>query len=126
MEYAFIFGGFPEDVLVTVSGVGRVAAFARLFEDLTESPQFEPGMRILLDLTRVDMTTFPGVTPRKSGAGSRCFTAAAKDVRSPSSETIRLLGPWSRWRSSEAPAGWTCSRPCRVLKLRPGCSSNEH
>jgi hypothetical protein len=50
MEYAFEFGGFPEDVLVTVSGVGRVGPFGRLFEELTESPQFEPGMRILLDL----------------------------------------------------------------------------
>jgi hypothetical protein len=69
MEYAFEFGGFPEDVLVTVSGVGRVASFGRLFEDLTESPQFEPGMRILLDLTRVDMTTFPGVDAPEIGRG---------------------------------------------------------
>ena len=66
MEYRFEFGD-PREVSVTASGVGRVEAFGRLFEDLTESPEFVPGMRILLDLTDVDMTTLPGVDAPEIG-----------------------------------------------------------
>ena len=69
MEYQFQFHDSSRHVSVTASGVGRVHAFESLFAELIESPQFEKGMRILLDLTRVDMTTVPGFDMPQIGRG---------------------------------------------------------
>jgi hypothetical protein len=67
MEYAFEFGGFPEDVTVTASGDARVSEFRQLFEDLCDQPSFEAGMRVLLDLGEVDMGAIPLMEAPKIG-----------------------------------------------------------
>lgn len=59
MEYRFEFGGSPQDVAVIASGMASVSEFSRLYENLCDQSQFEPGMLILLDLTDVDMSAIP-------------------------------------------------------------------
>ena len=57
MEHVFEFGGFPQDVTVTATGLARVSEFRQLFGQLCDDPRFEPGMRILLDLSGLDTST---------------------------------------------------------------------
>ena len=38
MEYAFEFGGFPQDVTVTASGNTSVSELRQLFEELCDQP----------------------------------------------------------------------------------------
>ena len=59
MDYAFEFGGFPQDVTITASGYARVSHFRELFKALCDQPSFEAGMRVLLDLCDVDMSEVP-------------------------------------------------------------------
>jgi hypothetical protein len=69
MEYAFEFGGSPQDVTVTASGEARVPDFKQLYEALCDEPRFEPGMLILLDLCDVDMSTIPRMEAAEIGIG---------------------------------------------------------
>ena len=59
MEYAFEFGGAPQDVLVTATGVARVPEFRELYEQLCADSRFRPEMRVLLDLCAIDMSLIP-------------------------------------------------------------------
>jgi hypothetical protein len=56
MEYVFEFGGSPEDVTVTASGIARVSKFRHMLEQLCDDARFQPGMKILLDLCALDMS----------------------------------------------------------------------
>ena len=67
MDYAFEFGGFPQDVTVTASGEARVSEFRHLFEELFDEPSFRAGMRVLLDLCEVDMSAIPLMEASKIG-----------------------------------------------------------
>lgn len=53
------FGGWPEDVVVTATGVARVPEFRELYDQLCADTRFRPGIRILLDLCGVDMSLIP-------------------------------------------------------------------
>jgi hypothetical protein len=59
MECAFEFGGRPQDVVVTATGVARVPEFRELYQKLCADSRFRPGMRILLDLCQIDMSVIP-------------------------------------------------------------------
>lgn len=67
LEHIFEFGGFPQDVTVTATGVARVSDFRQLFGQLCDDPRFEPGMRILVDLSELDTSTVPMVEAMKIG-----------------------------------------------------------
>jgi hypothetical protein len=67
MEHDFEFGGFPQDVTVTATGVARVSDLRQLYKQLFDDPHFKPGMRILLDLTGLDMSTIPMTEAKKIG-----------------------------------------------------------
>jgi hypothetical protein len=54
------FGGNPQEVTVSVSGVASRTEFRLLYEDLAGDPRFRPGMRILLDFRELDVTELDG------------------------------------------------------------------
>ena len=59
MECTFEFGGGPQDVVVTATGVARVPEFRELYEQLCADSRFQPGMLVLLDLCKIDMSLIP-------------------------------------------------------------------
>ena len=59
MEHTIEFGGSPQDVTVTASGMASVGQLSRMLSQLCEEPAFEAGMRILLDFTHLDMSAIP-------------------------------------------------------------------
>ena len=54
MEYSIEFGGAPQDVTVTTSGIGEAAVFVQFVEELVSDPRFQPGMAILVDHSALD------------------------------------------------------------------------
>jgi hypothetical protein len=56
MDHEIQFGGDPQDVTVTTSGLADVAGFACMNEELVSHPRFRPGMAILLDHCALDVS----------------------------------------------------------------------
>jgi hypothetical protein len=54
MEFTIEFGGDPQDVTVTFSGVADLLTFQRYNDTLVSDPRFGPGMTILVDASTLD------------------------------------------------------------------------
>jgi hypothetical protein len=67
LEHVFEFGGFPQDVTVTATGLARASDLRQLFGQLCADPRFEPGMRIMLDLSELDTSTVPLADVMRTG-----------------------------------------------------------
>lgn len=56
MEYEIEFGGDPQDVTITLSGVAEVVDFLRLNAALGGDARYRRGLVLLVDVTRLDTT----------------------------------------------------------------------
>jgi hypothetical protein len=56
VEFAIEFGGDPQDVTITTSGLADVAGFKRLTQELVSHPSFRPRLAILVDNSALDET----------------------------------------------------------------------
>ena len=54
MEFTIEFGGDPQDVTATFSGVADLAGFRRYSEELASDPRFRAGMMILVEASALD------------------------------------------------------------------------
>ena len=54
MEHEITWGGDPEDVYVTISGVATVEGLDIWVQELLADPGFRPGLRVLVDERRLD------------------------------------------------------------------------
>jgi hypothetical protein len=54
VEYAVAWGGDPEDVFVTASGVASLEGLRAMTAAVITDPRFRPGQRCLLDYRRLD------------------------------------------------------------------------
>ena len=57
MEFSLDFGGFPQDLTITLRGVADALGARRLATDLAADPRFRPGLLILVDVTDLDTAT---------------------------------------------------------------------
>jgi hypothetical protein len=57
MEHVIEFGGSPQDVTITTSGIATVEAIKSLLDDLLADPRYHAGMAILIDHSGLDMTS---------------------------------------------------------------------
>lgn len=76
VKYTIEFGGTPQDVTITTSGLGSGNGLVDFVEELVASPLFRPGMRILVDHLSLDPTPI-----------------CAADVRA-QAETVIRLNEW--------------------------------
>ena len=56
MEFTIEFGGEPQDVTITSSGVADLAGLRRLDSELASHPSFRPGLLILFENSQLDMS----------------------------------------------------------------------
>jgi hypothetical protein len=56
VRYAIEFGGEPEGVTVTTSGVADRAGFVALVDDLISDARYRAGMTVLVDHSALDVT----------------------------------------------------------------------
>jgi hypothetical protein len=59
VEYEITWGGDPEDVCFTTSGVGSLADARAMFEEALADSRWRPGMRVLFDHTQTDWASLP-------------------------------------------------------------------
>lgn len=55
MEHSFSWGGDPEDVLLTVSGIASAAEFTGITDELVADPRFRPGASMIFDYRELDL-----------------------------------------------------------------------
>jgi hypothetical protein len=58
MHYAVQWGGSPEDLRVTTSGVAEVGDLDAMMREVVAAPEWRDGMKILLDHTQTDWSVF--------------------------------------------------------------------
>jgi hypothetical protein len=68
VESSIEFGGTPQDVTVTVTGLADAEGLVGLVRDLVSSPQFRPGMLMLEDVTAIDASRAPPFGLRWKGS----------------------------------------------------------
>ena len=56
VEYTIEFGGDPQDVTITTTGLADAEGLVALVRDLVDSPEFRPGMLILEDCLGIDVS----------------------------------------------------------------------
>lgn len=56
MEFAFEFGGAPQDLTITASGIADVAGYQRMYSELVADPRFRPGFLILVEQSALDLS----------------------------------------------------------------------
>ena len=56
MEFAFEFGGAPQDLTITASGVADVKGYLRMYDELVADPRFRAGMLILVEQSGLDLS----------------------------------------------------------------------
>ena len=56
MDFVIEYGGEPQDVTVTVSGIADVAGLGRVNAELRTDPRFRSGLALLYDLTELDVS----------------------------------------------------------------------
>ena len=56
MQYTIEFGGYPQDVTITVTGLADAEGLVGLVRDLVGDPRFRPGMLILEDCLGIDVS----------------------------------------------------------------------
>jgi hypothetical protein len=57
LDYSIRFGGRPQDVTITTSGSASAQGLIGFVSDLVASPEFRPGMAVLVDHSDLDATT---------------------------------------------------------------------
>ena len=117
MEYRFEFAGSPQDVTVIASGAASVSGFGRLFENLCGQLRFEPGMLILLDLVKTDMSAIPLSEAPEIGRGlaefrDRCEGCAMAVVCDPLTAVLMREGVGGAQTGSTS--GWLVSDEASV------------
>jgi hypothetical protein len=89
LEFAFVFGGDPQDLTITMRGAVDAAGLRRLNDALIADPRFRPEMAILVDVTGLDTSQldeeelFAGVGPvveRDASAPPRAVAIVAPDA----------------------------------------------
>jgi hypothetical protein len=89
LEFAFAFGGDPQDLTITMRGAVDALGLKRLNDALVADPRFRPGMAILVDVTELDTSRldetqlFVGVGPvveRDAAAPPRAVAIVASDA----------------------------------------------
>jgi hypothetical protein len=55
VEHSFHWGGDPEDVLMTVSGVASAAEFTAITDELIADPRFRSGASMIFDYRELDL-----------------------------------------------------------------------
>jgi len=60
VKFAIEFGGDPQDITVTFSGVADLSGFRRYNETLISDPRFRAGMMILVDASGLDTSQLSG------------------------------------------------------------------
>jgi hypothetical protein len=56
MEFTFEFGGAPQDLTITASGVADVEGYVRMYADLVDDPRFRADMLILVEQSALDLS----------------------------------------------------------------------
>jgi hypothetical protein len=56
MEFTFEFGGAPQDLTITASGVADVDGYLRMYEGLVDDPRFRSDMLILVEQSELDLS----------------------------------------------------------------------
>jgi hypothetical protein len=56
VEFVIEFGGSPQDLTITASGIADVTGYLRMYSALTADPRFRPGFKILVEQPDLDMT----------------------------------------------------------------------
>jgi hypothetical protein len=56
VEYTIEFGGDPQDVTLTTSGIADPQGLRRLSAELKSDPRYSPGLLILADYSALDMS----------------------------------------------------------------------
>ena len=64
MQYSIEFGGTPQDVTITTSGLADADGLIGFVRDLVASPRFRPGMFILVDHMSIDASRLTGADVR--------------------------------------------------------------
>jgi hypothetical protein len=91
MEYSISWGGDPEDICFTTSGVGSLVDADAMFTQAIADPRWRPGMKVLFDhtktdwgaITSVDLTELPKLLKRLGPEfGSGRVAAAVPDPAS--------------------------------------------
>jgi hypothetical protein len=59
VEFSIEFGGDPQDVTITASGVGDPTGFVSLNERLLADPRFRAGLSYLIDLSELEVAELP-------------------------------------------------------------------
>ena len=77
MEFSIDFGGDPQDVTVTLSGIGDVREVARCNDALMSDSRFRPGLAILVDCT--DLETPLPFDDQEQALEMMAGTVAARD-----------------------------------------------
>jgi hypothetical protein len=60
MEHAIEFGGSPQDVTITLSGVATPLGFRRFIEERLSDERFRPDMLIFIDASELDTSEMSG------------------------------------------------------------------
>jgi hypothetical protein len=84
MDFELQWGGDPEDLLVTASGIATVEDFVPLKTAIAD-PRWRPPMRVLLDFRQVDWSRMSaadverrvGLLVQNTDRIGRCYTAVA-------------------------------------------------
>lgn len=64
VEYSIRFGGVPQDVTITTSGLADADGLIGFVRDLVANPRFRPGMLILVDHMAIDASKLTGADVR--------------------------------------------------------------
>ena len=56
MEFTFEFGGAPQDLTITASGIADIEGYLRMYADLVEDPRFRSDMLILVEQSALDLS----------------------------------------------------------------------
>jgi hypothetical protein len=104
MQYTIEFGGDPQDVTITTSGVAEPAVFTRYLEEFLADARFRPGMAVLIDhsaldarsLSTADLRTIAdGVLSRDDLIGASVVAVVASD-----SLTFGLARMWEAFTAT--------------------------
>ena len=90
MEFAIEFGGSPQDLTITASGIADVTGYLRMYAALTADPRFRPGLKILVEQPELDMTNCSDADVEQIAA-----SLAARDWNYPPRAVAVVVSPKS-------------------------------
>jgi hypothetical protein len=77
MQYEIVWGGDPEDLLVTTRGTATLDELSFWIREAICDPRYRPGMRVLVDHREVDWS---GLTPEDIRTHVAAFTVDAERI----------------------------------------------